>query len=179
MQSKKPQRGTADALKGGLTKISPHIKNVLSVYGDDSAFYTPDLIKSLVKKHRSAQADITFVTINLENPTGLGRIIRNNEGKVTTIVEEKNATEEQKKITEINTGLYIFNKQFLDKNIDKIKKNQISGEYYLTDLIEIGLKGGYKVQTLKWNDSSIWFGINTKGQLDRAKQLKRQKEYAI
>lgn len=162
------QLGTADAFKTGLAKINPSTKRVISVYGDDSAFYTPQVVQALL----AIQADVAFVTVKLDNPTGLGRVIRDSQGQVTAIIEEKNATPAQKKINEINTGLYCFDRHFIEQYLDEIKLNPLSKEYYLTDIIKVAIKNKHPVKALLWPDNSIWFGVNTKAELNQARQLK-------
>ncbi len=169
------QLGTADALKAGLAQVPNSATDVLSVYGDDSAFYTPELINQLVTTHRAENADITFITVKLKDPAGLGRIVRDQNGQVQAIVEEKNATPEQKQITEINTGLYCFKKNFLQQYLSAVKKNPISGEYYLTDLIDIAIREGKKVLAITWPDPSVWFGVNTPDQWHQADTLMQQR----
>ncbi|MFC1653927.1 sugar phosphate nucleotidyltransferase [Patescibacteria group bacterium] len=166
--------GTGHAVKAGLKKISNQSSHIISMYGDDSAFYPPKLIEMLIDHHDKSKAAITLLTIKKDDPTGLGRIIRNSD-KVTAIVEEKVATKDQKKIKEINTGLYCFNKKFLEENISSISKNKISGEYYLTDIVEIAKNQNEKVEALYWEDDSVWFGVNTPQQLRKAQKLMRQK----
>lgn len=169
------RKGTGHAVNIGLNKVSKNTKHVISVYGDDSAFYPPSLISDLLSLHQNSKAAVTLLTIKKINPTGLGRIVRNENGEIQSIVEEAVATKEQKKIEEINTGLYCFDKSFLDKNIDSIKKNPVSGEYYLTDLIEIAVENNLPVKSLFCQDSSVWHGINTQDQLETAGELMRQK----
>jgi bifunctional UDP-N-acetylglucosamine pyrophosphorylase/glucosamine-1-phosphate N-acetyltransferase len=123
--------GTGHAFKIGLEKISPKIKEVVSMYGDDSAFYQESTIKKLVENHLTEQNKITFATLYLDDPTGLGRIVRRN-GQVAAIVEEKVANRKQKEIKEINTGLYVFDRLWVSRAIKKIKKSPV-GEYYITD----------------------------------------------
>lgn len=164
-----PPLGTGDAVREGLNVLYDDIDVVLSVYGDDSAFYTPDLYRQILEKRQDSEADILFLTITKDNPTGLGRIVRDEEGHVLKIVEEKNANEIERKIKEINTGLYCFDRKFLESNINKIQKNEISGEFYLTDLVEIGLRDGFKVDTLHLTDDSIWHGVNTREELRAAR----------
>jgi len=165
--------GTGHAFKIGLEKISPEIKEVISMYGDDSAFYQESTIKNLVEKHQTEQNKITFATLDLDDPTGLGRIIRKN-GRVVSIVEEKVASKEQKKIKEINTGLYVFDCLWVAKAVKKVKKSPI-GEYYITDLIEIALKEGKRVGTYKLTNRSEWRGINTLNELETADEEMRKK----
>lgn len=156
------QLGTGDAVKSAIPVIASDSKTVLTVYGDDSAFYPPELFKEMVAKRESLGCELLFLTIHKDDPTGLGRIVRDKDGKILRIVEEKNATNDEKQIKEINTGFYCFDKEFLVKYIEHIKKNPISGEYYLTDMIEIALRNDKRVEALFVSDDSIWFGINSR-----------------
>lgn len=170
----KPQ-GTGHALKVAMPLISSDISHILVMYGDDSAFYPKDLIQHLVDKHLEHNNNLTMITISKSDPTGLGRIVRNSQGDLTSIVEEKNATPIEKQITEINTGLYCFETNFLQVALDKLQKNPISGEYYLTDVIEYAVKNQYKVEALLWPNDNIWHGVNTPEQLKQAEMRMKQK----
>lgn len=169
----KNRLGTGHAVKIGLSKIPENSKYVVSVYGDDSAFYPPKLIQQLISHHEQQNSVITLMSIRKQNPHGLGRIVRSELGKIESIVEEKVATEDQRAITEINTGLYCFDKKFLANNINKIKKNPISHEYYLTDIIEIAVRQGEKVEALLWQDDTVWFGVNRPEELIKAQAQMR------
>lgn len=162
------QLGTGDALKEALPHLPPHITTVLSVYGDDSAFYPATLYQQMVAKKQSLGCDLLFLTINKKDPTGLGRIVRDASGQVQRIVEEKNASDSERAIHEVNTGFYCFNRQFLENHIHEIKKNALSQEYYLTDLVEIALHHGQKVEALFVEDDSIWHGVNNRSDIARA-----------
>jgi bifunctional UDP-N-acetylglucosamine pyrophosphorylase/glucosamine-1-phosphate N-acetyltransferase len=166
------QKGTGDALKAALPCLASNITTVLSVYGDDSAFYPPSLYQDMVQRLEDSSAALLFLTITKEDPTGLGRIVRGEDGEVTRIVEEKNATEAERQITEINTGFYCFKRKFLDEHIGEITKNELSGEYYLTDMVAIALEHGLAVTTYQ-ADSSIWHGVNNRS--DYAKALAKVK----
>lgn len=162
------QLGTGNAPKYALPLVPSSVETVLVVYGDDSAFYPPELFVEMVTKKESLDCDLLFLTIHKDDPTGLGRIIRDDQGKILRIVEEKNATEDEKKIQEINTGFYCFDKKFLVEYIDQIQKNPLTGEYYLTDMIEIALQNAKKVEALFVRDNSIWQGVNNRTDLARA-----------
>lgn len=164
------QLGTGHAVKTALPYIPRDIDTVLSVYGDDSAFYPPELYQEMAEKRKSLGCELLFLTVHKDEPFGLGRIVRDSDGKVVRIVEEKNATEDEKKITEINTGFYCFERQFLAEYIDKIQKNPVSGELYLTDMVEVALENGKNVEALFVKDSSIWHGVNTRDDLAKAKK---------
>lgn len=161
-------KGTGDALKCALSIIPHGTTQLVSMYGDDSAFYTAELIHEIVSSHTESNAAITLLTVHKKDPFGLGRIIRNAEGEIVAIVEEKSATEAQKNITEINTGLFCFDTKFLHETIGEISPNPITNEYYITDLVDLAIKKGLKVNSITKNNENVWFGINTKEQLEEA-----------
>lgn len=167
--------GTGNAVLNAFPKILPSTKTLLVINGDDSAFYTPKTIKNVIELHKKDDSMLTFVSLIQDNPQGLGRVLRDLKGKLIGTVEEKNATENQKKIKEVNDGLYIFNYKWLQKNIYNIKKNSVAKEYYLTDLIQIALSNKDKVSVYTLPDSNEWQGINTQEQLKEAeeKMIKR------
>jgi len=162
--------GTAHAVLCALKYLPEDSTDVLVLNGDDSAFYNEKIIRDLIDKHRKKDSSFTFLTINMDNPIGLGRVIRNNEGKVNAVVEEKDATLEQKRIKEINPACYVFNVEFLRKYLTKIKKSKITGEYYLTGLIDIAIKNNEKMETIRGSKLS-WRGINTISELKEAERL--------
>jgi bifunctional UDP-N-acetylglucosamine pyrophosphorylase/glucosamine-1-phosphate N-acetyltransferase len=167
--------GTGHALAAGLQQVPPEFSRIVSMYGDDSAFYTPELIEKLVDQHKKQAAVITFLTVKAADPSGLGRIIRNAHGEVVAIVEEKNASDEQKRITEVNTGLYCFDRNFADSFLPQVKINPVSGEYYLTDLIELACAQALKISTIQADNADCWFGVNTREQLVEADLRMKQK----
>ncbi len=162
--------GTAHAVQCGLQKVPLEVHDILSVYGDDSYLYDPELLRQLIRKHQETNADVTLLTVEKENPTGLGRIIRDESGTVTGIIEEKVATEEQKMITEVNTGCFIFDKEFITEHIGKIEKNSVSQEYYLTDIIEVARKYNKKIEAVA-GGKIPWQGVNTPEELEEARKL--------
>jgi UDP-N-acetylmuramoyl-L-alanyl-D-glutamate--2,6-diaminopimelate ligase len=165
---KNPKGGTGDAVRTGLPNISKEAKSVMVLYGDDTAFYTPQTISKILELHEKNNNTLTFITLIMDNPLGLGRIVRDGKGKVVEIVEEKNATTEQRQIKEVNDGLYIFNRDWLEKNIDKLVKNSLTGEYYINELIREAILNE-KVMTYTLPDDNEWQGINTPEELAKAK----------
>jgi bifunctional UDP-N-acetylglucosamine pyrophosphorylase/glucosamine-1-phosphate N-acetyltransferase len=168
-------QGTGHAVKTAMPFLKPNCKTVISMYGDDSAFYPPSLLEKLYQEHNKSNAAVTLVTLHKSDPTGLGRIVRDNAGNLTEIVEEKNATDQQKQIKEINTGLYCFDRQFLDMVINEIVPNPISNEYYLTDIVQIAINHHRKVHALVWPSDEIWYGVNTQEQLREAEARMKEK----
>ena len=166
----KKRLGTAHAVECALKKMPTNVDDVLVVNGDDSAFYSEKIITKLIKSHLLSNSALTFLTIEKANPFGLGRIVRGSKNELIAIVEEKNAAQAQKTIKEVNPGCYIFKVNFLKKYLSKIKKNELTGEYYLTDLVDLGIKNNEKIETLK-GGSIAWRGVNTKDELQEAEKL--------
>lgn len=169
----KDKKGTAPALESGLEAVAGGIQNILVMYGDDSAFYPVELFQFILTEHREHKSDVTLLSIKVDNPKGLGRILRNDNGAVLGIVEEKVATEEQREINEINTGCYCFRRDFIEKRIGEIEINPISQEYYLTDIVEVALSHGDKVHVCLYPDNLIWHGINDRSQWAKAIRKKK------
>lgn len=165
----KEQMGTGHATEVGLEKMPEDIADVIVLYGDDASLYPISLLQNIVDQHQSHKPAVTMLTITVVDPKGLGRVIRDGENNVIGIVEEKNATEEQRRINEINPGFYIFNRNFLQTYLPLIEKNSVSGEYYLTDIIELALKNNETVETVEGKDLP-WRGINTPEELQAAEQ---------
>lgn len=167
-EQKEPQ-GTGHAVKVALPRVPKESRNVLVLYGDDGFWFTAEILNNLYNKHMQSQADITFCTAIIDNPAGLGRVIRE-EGQVIDIVEEKIANNEQKAILEVNIGGFLIKKAFLEKNIDEIPKNPISKEYYFTDIIPIAAQKEANIQTLTLENFK-WRGVNTPEELQEAEKL--------
>lgn len=166
----KEQLGTGHAVECALPMVPDATRDVLIIYGDDSFLHTPKTFRKLYATHAEQKAKISFITMLSDSPTGFGRILRDKNDEITGIVEEKNANEEQKKIKEINLGCYIVDKKYLKENIKKIKKNPVTGEFYITDLIDIisSQKGKISAYTLPDNR---WRGVNTPEDLAEAEKL--------
>lgn len=162
--------GTAHAVKTALDKLPDTINNVLVVQGDDSAFYGESVIKTLLETHEKAHAALTMLTVELDNPYGLGRIIRDNQEKITAVIEEKDATAEQRNIREINPACYVFSVTFLKKYLPFVKKSSVTGEYYLTSLIHIAIENNEKLEAVR-GGKMPWRGVNTREELLQAEQL--------
>ncbi len=162
--------GTAHAVMCALKKIPEDIGTVLILNGDDSAFYSEEIIKKLIKTHLEEKTALSFLTIMMDNPTGLGRVIRDDVGRVLRVVEEKDAVEKEKKIREINPACYIISIEFLRKYLKKVKKSPATGEYYLTGLIDIAIKNNEKIEAVKAG-KIVWRGVNTPKEFKEAKMM--------
>ena len=163
-----PKGGTADSLAAGITEVTDEANTIIVMYGDDTAFYTPETIKKVVKIHCDSAATLTFVTLIKDDPGGLGRILRDEKENLTGIIEEKDATEEQRSIKEVNDGMYVFDKTWLTKNLPSVQKSPITGEYYIPELIKMAIGQKQKVSVYCLPDAREWQGINTPEELEEA-----------
>lgn len=168
--------GTAHAVECALDKIPPSFKDILVLNGDDSAFYSKRIINNLIQKHREQKAAMTLLTIETENPAGLGRVLRRPDGGIAAIVEEKDAPEKYLKIREVNPACYVFLRSFLKKYLPKIPKSPYTGEYYLTDLVKLGVDNKEKVTSFKVKNIP-WRGVNTFSELQEAERMMKDFKY--
>lgn len=172
------QLGTGHAVMQAAPAVDDD-KTVLVLYGD-VPLITPASLQRLREK-----ADITGIavlTLVTDNPTGLGRIIRNDSGDITAIVEEKDASAEQKKVTEINTGIMAFNAGRLKSWLSSLTTANAQGEYYLTDTVAIACHDGCKVSGLQAHDENEVQGVNNRLQLadlERSYQITQARQLAL
>lgn len=167
------QLGTANALSPALKLVPSKVDSILVINGDDSAFYQPETLNEVFESHKKHKADLTFVTYVTDDPTGLGRVIRERD-KVRKIVEEKEASSKVKRIKEVNINFFVFNTSWLRKNIKYVKINT-SGEYYIVDLVGLAISQGRKVNVFKLKNKDEWVGVNTPKELKIADEKMRKK----
>ena len=158
---KKPS-GTADAVKSALKKIPSKRNNNILILCGDVPFISSQSLNIMIKK--LSQSDLCLGTFNQANPKGYGRVIRDGH-KVIKIVEEKDASEKIKKVTEINTGIICIKEHVLRKYIGKINNNNKQKEFYLTDLIALLSDNNHKISTYSIKDELETMGINSKKDL--------------
>lgn len=162
--------GTGDALRVCIP-ILQNFRGELLVLPGDTPFVSGSVIKKLIEFHQKKGSAATILTAELSDPFSYGRIVRDSEGKVAGIIEEKDATGEQLRIKEVNSSVYLFNTPKLLSVLPKIKNNNKKGEYYLTDAIELLAKENWPVEAMKTSDSRVILGINTPTDLQRAKKI--------
>lgn len=141
----------------------------------DAPLIGSQTIKELINFHKTMKNHATVLTAKLENPSGYGRIVKKDTGEIKKIVEEKDASEEEKLINEINSGFYCFKGKELKLGLEKITNKNIQNEYYLTDVIEVLSNEGYNVRALGLDDASEIHGINSRQQLAQAEEIMRNK----
>ena len=168
----KQQLGTAHAVSQTKEALS-HFSGTVLVLNGDVPLLTLEEIKKLIDLHHTSQAAATILSADIPEPFGYGRILRDESGYVLEIVEEKDASEEQKKIKEINTGTYCFESRFLYNTLGKVTNQNVKKEYYLTDLIALLRQQGELVQALKVSDFRTALGINTRVDLAEVNRIMR------
>ncbi len=144
--------------------------NVLILYGD-TPLVTAETLKKLIKFHNDENNGVTLVSAILENPTGYGRIIRDKDGNFVKNVEHKDATDEERLVKEVNTGIYCFDGKSLKYALNKLTNNNAQGEYYLPDCLEIILNSGKNVNSFIIDDASEFYGVNSRVQLAEATKI--------
>ncbi|MEZ4630399.1 MAG: NTP transferase domain-containing protein [Deinococcales bacterium] len=166
----KQQLGTGHALLQCQESLEGFKGQVMVLNGDG-----PLLRFESLKAFAGSQADDTGMSLmicEVENPFGLGRIIRLNDGSVSKIVEEKDASPQEKAMKEVNPGIYLFNSQVF-KLAQKLNNQNAAGEYYITDLVDIYIKAGFKVNPFKIADEREVLGVNNRKQLAEIETILR------
>ncbi len=172
------QRGTGDAAAVGLTGLvddeydEPQDVLVLTA---DTPLLRPETIAALVDEHRRADAACTVLTAELNDPTGYGRIVRGRDDRVERIVEQADATADEKAITEVNTGIFCFRRGLLSPALRRIQPDNAQGEYYLTDIVEVLAGTGHRVLSMVATDPDETHGINDRVQLAAAEHELRRR----
>lgn len=148
--------------------------DILVLYGD-TPLITPETINRLLDFHRNEENSISIISAMVDDPTGYGHIIRDERGSFLKNVEHKDASEEEKLVKEINTGIYCFTGEALKKGLSLLKNDNAQGEYYLPDTLEIILKDGGKVNAMVAESAEEFAGVNSRVQLAEAEAVMRKR----
>jgi len=170
----KAQMGTGHAVQQAMPHLQESRGAVLVLCGD-VPMLRPETLHDLIRPHDETSAAVTLLTTHLPSPAGYGRIVRSHSGNILKIVEEKDATEQQKAIREINTGIYCFDAGFLRTSIASLTNRNVQHEYYLTDLIEIAQYEHKQVSGLTCPDPDEVMGINSRDQMAEAEAILRKR----
>ena len=168
------QLGTGHAVMQARPVLEGRNGTVLVLYGD-TPLITAQTLKRAYEAHLRERNQVTVITARVDDPTGYGRIIRDGSGKIRAIVEHRDATEEQKKINEINSGMYFFEIPALLKALDRLGNNNSQREYYLTDTIGAILSDSGSAGAFMAEDSTEILGINDRFQLSEAEKIMRDR----
>jgi bifunctional UDP-N-acetylglucosamine pyrophosphorylase / glucosamine-1-phosphate N-acetyltransferase len=173
------QLGTGHALMQTESALKDLQGDVMVLNGDGPLLRT-ETLGQLVNAQKDRDG-MTLITCNVSNPTGLGRIIRDENGNISSIIEEKDTTPEQKKITEINPGIYIFDSTVFAKG-KSLGNNNKAGEYYITDLPTLYLQAGSKVRSVLVADETEVLGVNDRkhlAQIDKILQDRIREKWLV
>ena len=158
------QRGTGDAVRAAESLFEGW-KGTILVLAGDIPLLPAATLKRLIEQQQASNAAATMLTATLEDPTGYGRILRNDIGQVIGIVEQKDATETQKAIKEWNPSIYAFDSEALWSSLAELQPNNAQGEYYLTDTVGILNRNGKTVKAISAESSSDVLGVNNRVEL--------------
>jgi bifunctional UDP-N-acetylglucosamine pyrophosphorylase/glucosamine-1-phosphate N-acetyltransferase len=166
--------GTAHAVRQVVKFIKKFRGDVVVTVGDTPLIRT-DTLREIIKRRRAHQVAATVLTTELENPTGYGRIVRNRDGTVRKIVEEKDTNIYEAAIREINTGIYCYDCQRMLEALRRVDNKNAQREYYLTDTIEIINRLGGEVEPVVGEDPTETIGVNSRAELARAEAYLRKR----
>lgn len=166
------QLGTGHAASVGDSAIKEKTGDVLILCGD-VPLIRPDTLHELVRLHRQEAAVITILTAIMENPVGYGRVLREGrqDGHVTGIREDADATEEERGIREINTGTYVFDLPYLSRSLPRLRSDNEQNEYYITDLVFQAVSEGQTVAAMPASNPEETMGVNSRDDLARAESV--------
>ena len=154
---------------GAIREVNPKHKKLLVLNGDMPLLEAKDMLLFMQEK-----ADIVMSSFTCKDPSGYGRVIMDDKNRVEKIVEDKDATSEQKKIHDVNAGVYLFNVSFLKNNLKKISNNNKQKEYYITDLVKIANEQNITVKAIKI-DEEVFMGVNSKYHLAIAEEFMQKR----
>jgi bifunctional UDP-N-acetylglucosamine pyrophosphorylase/glucosamine-1-phosphate N-acetyltransferase len=160
--------GTADAVKAAMA-VAPEDADEILVLSGDVPLVQADVLAELVDMRRARNAAVALIAVRSSEPEGLGRVVRSDDGgQVLRIVEDKDATPDELEIEEINAGVYAFDGTWLRRRIGDVKASQVSGEFYLPELVTLAHEDRRPVVSLEVEDDGTLAGINDRSQLARA-----------
>ncbi|MBD1383169.1 bifunctional UDP-N-acetylglucosamine diphosphorylase/glucosamine-1-phosphate N-acetyltransferase GlmU [Metabacillus arenae] len=168
------QLGTAHAVMQAAKYLENKEGTTVVICGD-TPLITSETMASLLEHHEQTNAKATILTAKADDPTGYGRIVRNEEGHVNKIVEHKDASDEERSITEINTGTYCFDNKALFETLSKVSNDNVQGEYYLPDVAEILKNQGEIVSAYQTASFDETIGVNDRVALSEAERLMKKR----
>ena len=166
------QRGTAHAVLSCSDALAGFEGSLLVLSGD-CPLITSETMRALIDMRESNDAAVVVLTMEMPDPTGYGRIIREADGSVARIVEQKDASPEEAAVTECNSGFYCFDAKALFEALGQVGSDNAQGEFYLTDVLEISRNAGRAVLALPAKDPNECLGINTREQLAAVEEIAR------
>ena len=171
----KEQKGTADAIKSAKNFLQNHKDEDIFICCADSPLIDEETIENSYVLHKKTNSAVTTISTKLKDPKNFGRIVRDEKNKVIKIIEKKDATEEELKIKEVNSGAYWFRVEDLLNILDVIKPNNNQNEYYITDAIDILVKKEKIVSSFVSKNPDVILGVNDKFELLKINEIAKQK----
>lgn len=168
-----PPLGTGDAVRRTRQALRDFSGDLLILSGDVPFISRSTLVKVL-ETHRTGACDLTLTVASLEDPTGYGRVLRNGDGKITGVVEHRDATASQRQIREINVGLYAVSSGFLYPALEQLPNDNEQGEYYLPDIVQIAARAKKRIGSVAIEDAREFRGINDREELAWMEQSLRK-----
>jgi len=169
------QLGTGHAVMQAQASLEARADIVL-VYAADMPLITPETLQRLMATHARSSAAITMLSVIAENPRGFGRVVRGQDGGALAVVEEIEATEEQKAIRELNAGVYCFDAAWLWPALHRLQPSLRKGEYYITDLVGLAVADGRHVAVVTTDTPEEVLGVNTRVHLAEAEAVVRRRK---
>jgi bifunctional UDP-N-acetylglucosamine pyrophosphorylase/glucosamine-1-phosphate N-acetyltransferase len=168
------QLGTGHAVLACAPHLKDHAGPVVILSGD-VPLVSPALVRGLLVAHRKGGGGLTVLTVELDDPTGYGRVLRDSAGRPLRIVEQKDATPRERAVREINTGIYVADAPLLWSTLPRLSRENVQGEYYLTDVVALALKDGAPVHLFCWDDPEEVLGVNSRADLARVSAVLRRR----
>ena len=168
------QLGTGHAVMCAIPQVPDHVREVVILCGD-VPLLTEKTLTGFLEDHVKAERDISLLAVEIENPKGYGRLLIDENKQLTGIVEEADASAEQKELKIINAGIYCIKKEILFDSLKKITSDNVKGEFYLTDIVEIGYRNKSTMGVLVGDDWKETVGVNTTQDLMTAENIMRDR----
>ena len=168
------QLGTAHAVQCVLPHLADHGGSVLICCGD-TPLLTAETLRMFQVEHMNRGADLSVLSMLLDEPGSYGRVVRDSGGEVSAIIEAKDATEQERTIREVNTGVYCASADLLRAVLPDVENANIQGEYYLTDLVQMSAGRGWNVQAVTASSPIEFLGVNTEEELEAAEEVIAQR----
>ena len=168
------QLGTGHAVQQAQAKLGDN-HGVTLIMSGDTPMFRPETLAEFVQTHQNSKNAVTVLTAIADDPTGYGRIVRADDDTVLKIVEQKDASVTERRIQEINTGVYVFDNQLLFEALSQVKNNNAQGEYYLPDTLDILRQSGHQIGAHTLHDFTESLGVNDRVALAVANRVMHER----
>jgi len=162
--------GTGDAVRVSLPCLGARVRHVVVLCGD-VPLIRDITVKALIEEHMACENKLTVLAVELDDPSGYGRMVLDLKNRLVAIREEADASMDEKKLKLVNSGIYCIERQFLTNALNRLKPDNVQNEYYLTDLVKIAVSDGGKTGYVRGSDPREVLGVNTLEQLKALERL--------